>query len=378
MPLTDNLIAHWKLNEASGTRNDSHGTNHLTDNNTVTSAAGKIGNAGDFEFANNEYLSINDNTDLSLSSDQDFTFACWFNPESFGGNARALAGKLTSTSAAGSCEWFVDLVSASEVRLRVSDGTTIGNLAVTGLSLSAGTWYFLVVWHDSTANKLRLQIDGGTVNELNWTTGTRDGTAPLAIGRWGSVVGFSFDGLIDSSSFWKRVLTDTERSDLYNGGAGLDYENFAGGTTHTGSVGETLTAADSQTAVATFVSSRSESVTAADSSIGLPAFTVSLSESLSASDAITSTATFGGTQNETLAGNDSISAVATFTSARAESATLGDTCDGATGTLHTASVSESVTVTESCNWFSTVNLYAYATERASSAPLSSRSTATPV
>jgi len=38
-----NLISHWLLNEASGTtRNDSHGTNHLTDNNTVTTAPGII------------------------------------------------------------------------------------------------------------------------------------------------------------------------------------------------------------------------------------------------------------------------------------------------------------------------------------------------
>lgn len=40
MALTDNLISWWSLDEASGTRYDSHGTNHLTDNNTVSSEAG--------------------------------------------------------------------------------------------------------------------------------------------------------------------------------------------------------------------------------------------------------------------------------------------------------------------------------------------------
>jgi hypothetical protein len=34
------LVSYWELDEASGTRNDSHGTNHLTDNNTVTLANG--------------------------------------------------------------------------------------------------------------------------------------------------------------------------------------------------------------------------------------------------------------------------------------------------------------------------------------------------
>lgn len=35
------LVSYWNLDEASGQRNDSYSTNHLTDNNTVTNAAGK-------------------------------------------------------------------------------------------------------------------------------------------------------------------------------------------------------------------------------------------------------------------------------------------------------------------------------------------------
>ncbi|MDA2917638.1 hypothetical protein MYX64_12505, partial [Nitrospinae bacterium AH_259_B05_G02_I21] len=73
--LTD-LKAHWKLNEASGTRSDSHGSNDLTDNNTVGQAAGKIGNAADFIRVNSEYLSIADNADVS-AGDVDITWALW-------------------------------------------------------------------------------------------------------------------------------------------------------------------------------------------------------------------------------------------------------------------------------------------------------------
>lgn len=39
------LVSYWELNEPSGTRNDLHGTNHLIDNNTVTTAAGTCLNA---------------------------------------------------------------------------------------------------------------------------------------------------------------------------------------------------------------------------------------------------------------------------------------------------------------------------------------------
>ena len=42
------------MDEASGTRYDSYGNNHLTDNNTVTVAAGKKGSAASFAPANAE------------------------------------------------------------------------------------------------------------------------------------------------------------------------------------------------------------------------------------------------------------------------------------------------------------------------------------
>lgn len=38
--LKTDLVSYWNLTEASGTRNDAHGTNNLTDNNTVTTAPG--------------------------------------------------------------------------------------------------------------------------------------------------------------------------------------------------------------------------------------------------------------------------------------------------------------------------------------------------
>ena len=67
MALTDNLVSWWELDEASGTRNDAHGSNHLTDGNTVAQVAGKVGNAAQFVAANAESLSIADNANLSVS-----------------------------------------------------------------------------------------------------------------------------------------------------------------------------------------------------------------------------------------------------------------------------------------------------------------------
>ena len=72
MALTDSLISYWKLDEASGNATDSHGTNTLTDTNTVTSVAGKINTARYFTNANTEFFTLADNASLS-TGDIDFT-----------------------------------------------------------------------------------------------------------------------------------------------------------------------------------------------------------------------------------------------------------------------------------------------------------------
>ncbi len=67
-PGTTNLVSWWKLDESSGNRSDSQSNNLLTDNNTVTSIAGKKNNAAHFTLANSEYLSIPDNSSVSMGS----------------------------------------------------------------------------------------------------------------------------------------------------------------------------------------------------------------------------------------------------------------------------------------------------------------------
>ncbi len=71
-PHYDKLAEWWTLNETSGIRVASHNGNDLTDNNTVTSAAGKKGNAAQFTNATNEYLSAADSVSLRITN-IDFT-----------------------------------------------------------------------------------------------------------------------------------------------------------------------------------------------------------------------------------------------------------------------------------------------------------------
>jgi hypothetical protein len=225
MALTDNLIAFWELEEASGTRNDSHGSNHLTDNNTVAQGTGKVGNCADFESSNSESLSRADNTDLS-TGDIDFTVVAWVKQETQIA-AQAIMAKRSSLT---NREYSLEALADGTPRFVVfnSSGTQI-SVVQWGSILSVGSFQFVVAWHDATANTINIQVDNGTpVSAADGGT-IADTTSIFRIGAVNDTPAVFFDGLIDQVGFWKRVLTSDELTELYNAGAGLSYAAMSGG-----------------------------------------------------------------------------------------------------------------------------------------------------
>lgn len=218
--LLDGLIAYWSLEEASGVRRDWHSNNHLTDNNTVTQAAGKLGNAAQFTAANSEYLSIADNPQLS-TGDIAFTCAFWLYIDTKSSD-RGFIGKTDSGAA--SSEWVVWYELASDrIVLRVYSGASAYSLSANSFgSPTVGTWIFIIIWHDPVGNTLNIQVNDGTIDSLAHTVGVNDGTAPFEIGRF--LAGAAYhNGRVDGVGFWKRLLTVKEKKALYGGGSGLEY-----------------------------------------------------------------------------------------------------------------------------------------------------------
>jgi hypothetical protein len=217
------LVSYWPLEEASGTRYDVVGTNHLTDNNTVTSAAGKVDTSAEFTAANSESLSINSNTSIQCG-DIDFTFAAWVNLGAKTGSAQIIS-KINSGG--GKVEYDFSWVGAPTHRYRLSVAKPTDNWvyvdAVSGGNVDLDTWHLIVAWHDHALDKLYIQVDNGTVDSVA-TGGALQAasTADLYFGyrQW---VGAYLTGKIDEAGFWKRILTTDERSALWNGGAGLTY-----------------------------------------------------------------------------------------------------------------------------------------------------------
>lgn len=222
--LLDQLESAWELNEASGTRVDSHGSNDLTDNNTVGSGTGLVyGTAADFEADNSEYLSVPNNASLQ-GGDFDRTIELWCKFESTGGVA--LIGQDDSPGSANRSFVLFSGVFTGGFDFAVVQGTTNTFDVVSSAPVSVGVWYQVLVWYDSKAGRIGIRVNNGTPSTTPHSNGFSPSTADWQIG---AARGISFfDGLIGPVRVWNRLLSDRERAALYNDGAGLPYSSFTG------------------------------------------------------------------------------------------------------------------------------------------------------
>lgn len=229
-PGTTNLIAWWSLNETSGTRNDSHGTNHLAPTGGVSYAAGKVGNAVDLEDTTSSYLSCADNPTLS-GADVDWTWCAWVNLESKVAQGNILSHYKTQGNNRAYQLATVGAVTTLAQITVSSDGTftTGGTLlqATTFGGLATNTWYFLVAYHNATSNTIGISVNAGVFDTAVHSGGIYNASSDFAIGITYNNVGAAaqfFDGLIDEVCIYKgRVLTADEITWLYNAGTGRAY-----------------------------------------------------------------------------------------------------------------------------------------------------------
>ncbi len=177
--------------------------------------------------ANEEYLSHADDADLT-TGDIDFTWTGWVWLDSKPSGYTAAVTKWDGVNSQNEYALYFSEGDDRFTFLVSSDGTDAANVQVFANSFgspSTGTWYFIACWHDATANTINIQVNDGTIDTTNTSAGVFSGTAALHFGadNNGATAASFWDGRIDSVSFWKRVLTSGERTQLYNGGAGLDF-----------------------------------------------------------------------------------------------------------------------------------------------------------
>jgi len=291
--LSTNLIAYWRLEEASGTRldelNGCGGSGcDLTDVNTVTQNTGKIGNSTQHTVANQEYLTHVDDADLSMC-DCDFTMAAWVYLDTKT-VTRAIIGKYATSG--NHREYAVRYSSTTDrFELLLSSAGTASDVfmqANNAGSPSTATWYLIVVWHDSVNNVAGIQVNDGTPNTVAYSLGVNDNTSTLDIGSQDAAL-VPMDGRIDAVGIWKRMLTSTERSYLWNGGAGCEYPFSTCDATNTPTVTNTFT----PTATFTFTPTVTNTFTptATDTATATPTITDTPTNTPTVTDTPTSTPT---------------------------------------------------------------------------------------
>ncbi len=222
--LLNGLISWWELDESSGIRHDRHGTNHLTDNNTVAQAAGVsgVGNAALFTAANSENLSIADNAGLSIN-DCPFSVCAWCYLDSKPTISTILAkrydgaydGEFSLVHAQASDRFLFWLPNGP------SSATDVVANSLGSPSLAA--WYLVVAWYDAAASTINIQVNNGTVDSAAKTGTLRDSAGPFRIGGQQNSPTSFFDGRIARVGVWRRALTAPERAELWNNGAGISY-----------------------------------------------------------------------------------------------------------------------------------------------------------
>lgn len=229
MALTDNLISYWKFDEASGNALDSHGTNPLTDNNTVGAGAGKINGARDLTAtgatATSEFFTRG--SGAILLEDNNFTFAGWFRIDN-ASTSRGILFQTVSASLPLSLIWSQSLGRLQYVIIG-GPGPTTTTINTANSSVAGSTWYHVVIWHDATNNNIGLVLNNGTPLTAGHSVGLND-SGGLHVLRFGHLSdAISFDGLLDEWGYWQRVLTSEDIATLYNSGDGTPYEELDGG-----------------------------------------------------------------------------------------------------------------------------------------------------
>lgn len=218
--IEDNLVACWDMDETSGTRYDSAGSNDLTDNNTVGYTTGKINNSAEFVRANNEYLSITDNNSLSFSGD--FTISIWlYNDDLNNGDILSKSAGSANTS-----EYWIQY-NSGQIYFYVSNGAS--SAYVTKVHTTSGSWIHIVALHDSTTNLIKLKKNNDTWASTSYSLNSYNNNQSLTIGYESTY----FDGKIDVVSMWGRSLSDSEITDLYNSGNGRDCDYIVNAATPT-------------------------------------------------------------------------------------------------------------------------------------------------
>jgi hypothetical protein len=221
------LTNYWKLDETSSgaTRVDSVGIRDLSPiSSPFVIKTGKHGYAH-LADGSSGYLRVDTTgtADLTLTaSENSLTWCAW--AKSFKvdeATARTLIMKQDSGGVSGSIEYWMYTGSGVFNFGIGAHGAVLVTHDITGITNQE--WFFVVGWYDQPNSELALQINNGTPVTFDTSSFVVPGdtSKPFTVGAaTGTII---WRNVIDEVGWWRRKLTDAERTFLWNDGFGRTY-----------------------------------------------------------------------------------------------------------------------------------------------------------
>ncbi len=199
------IVSWWC---AEGNAIDSVDPGRVPAVHSVKYAAGKVGNAFDFD-GTAAYIEIPDSADLRFTNA--LTVEGWIYPRAPGQRFQEIVSKWS-----GSYSYTLTICPNGKAAFSVcSDGIASFGTVESQTAIPAREWTHLAVTYDGSS--LKLYVNGQFHHSTPWSNGIHPGGAPLSIGTSLTAPSF-FDGLIDELSLYRKPLGEDDLRFIFKQG----------------------------------------------------------------------------------------------------------------------------------------------------------------
>ncbi len=215
--LNEDIILYYALDERTGTKGQENVTgvfNGTTINmENADWVTGKIGRALDFDGVDERFDIGNAFTGM-----QNMTISMWVNVDTLTGNKDVVSNAQTG----GSGDTFILRQPSEDTWIFAFNIDGTSGSVVDPAAIVPGTWYNIVGTYNGTATTMYKNGVFIGQSQPGFTNLPYETVRAIQMGDCSDFT-CSYDGLIDEVAFWNRTLSQSEVTQLYNGGDGIQF-----------------------------------------------------------------------------------------------------------------------------------------------------------
>lgn len=213
-------VACWALDEASGTLEDSKGSNDLSTISSVTySQTGKVGDCVGFLSNTSK---AEGGTGLAYLTDFSISFWAKRNTATTSSSRYVFSNRAYGSGSDGGFVVYWD-TDADFLTCGMWNGSSIQVHPIDS-DISDGNWHHIVISHNSSNGSTTGYTDNvADISSASFTNEAATGGdgRPVILGQAPQFQSYSFEGYLDQVMVWDRTLTASEVSELWNSGSGV-------------------------------------------------------------------------------------------------------------------------------------------------------------